>query len=93
MSRGPEDVYLGIRAVIDRALLQGAAPVAAGGASSPTPAFGNAVAETAPARRVEGPARTKPARSFTLAKTRKRAAQEAAAPDPHGRGARVDVRR
>jgi hypothetical protein len=98
--RGPADrpiwsvePYLEIRAVIDRALLQGAAPVTAAAPATIPAAFGSAVAETAAAQRVEGPGRTRAARSFALAKPRKRATKETAPPDPKGRGTRVDVHR
>ena len=102
MPRGPaerplesRDPYLAVRAAIDRALMQGAAPVTAATPSAEPPRFGTAVQETAPVRRSEGVTRAREARSFLMVKRKGRKETPASipAPDPHGRGARVDVRR
>lgn len=104
MPRGPADRPIrgseeeaALQAARSRALEQGAAPVAAG----PTPGrepprFGTGVAATAPVRRVHAVPRTRAARSFALAKVRKKGRGESEAsvpvPDPRGRGGRIDLR-
>ena len=98
MPRGPvdrppwsRDPYLEIRSAIDRALMQGAAPVAALQPQAEPPRFEAGVQGTSPARRTGAVSKTRAARSFAPAKKKGRREPDRV-PDPAGRGTRIDLR-
>ena len=74
-----------------RALEQGAAAVVAVRPDAVPAAVRVQVQPAAPAVGVQAVERTRPARSFVLAKAKKKEKRDAPPPDPRGRGGRIDL--